>query len=426
MIEPPETVELTESLARIVVMSETAAIALQALGRRLASSQRWYGESEDDPMTKRSVIHCEPVGHERYRVVVSNAVGVVAVKGLQLVVKPKIPTDHLLFLMSKATIAPRPDVSRVTMESGESFVALMCRWATEAAERTIRAGVVRDYEGRRETLPAPRGRIEPLATTRMLAEGRIGADCEFDDFDEDNPLNRVLREGMRVVLAMPSLDLAVLKRASRVRERLTTAGVLRATELQASLDRNSSHYADALALSVALIAGSGRSLVHGGTVAFGFLLPTARVVEQGVRELLREALGKDRVSQPSIPLGAAGVAFTPDLGFDRYGDGVTYRAVGDVKYKLAGGDWRYHRPDLYQAVAFAEAAGAAASAIVRFRRPGGNPLPSLTAGGIIVREVAWIADPALPAATAAANLVADIQAWLEGQPHVVPGTALVA
>lgn len=97
------SIELTESESATIALSDEQAAALQRAGKRLASDKQWWGAGTEDEegVRKRSVIECEPAG-SAWRVRVRDAVGLVAVEDLQLVVQPKIPRSHLLYLLAES------------------------------------------------------------------------------------------------------------------------------------------------------------------------------------------------------------------------------------------------------------------------------------------------------------------------------------
>ena len=118
-------------------------------------------------------------------------------------------------------------------------------------------------------------------------------------------------------------------------------------------------------------------------------------------------------------LVGSSLTFNPDLVFG------APSAVGDVKYKLAGGDW--DRGDLYQVVAFAAAFRVDEGLLVRFRASEVAPLSDVKVGDISVREATWLADPEESAESAAAALAADVGAWLlEVRGRTVSGLSQVA
>ena len=117
----------------------------------------------------------------------------------------------------------------------------------------------------------------------------------------------------------------------------------------------------------------------------------------------------------SIPLAGSRLTFNPDLAFEGRG------AVGDVKYKISDGEW--DRADLYQSIAFAEAASVRRSLILRFREPGTRGLEDLVVGTKSIHEVTWRADPAVSAAHAAREVSEAVERWLTEPAGTLPTQA---
>ena len=102
-----ETIE--ESREASIELSDDQAGALQHAGRKLASSKLWWGdaeEREDEP----SAIICRRDSPGRWKVTVANAVGLIGIDGVQIAVRPKIPTAHLLYLLGRSGLFPRRTV----------------------------------------------------------------------------------------------------------------------------------------------------------------------------------------------------------------------------------------------------------------------------------------------------------------------------
>jgi 5-methylcytosine-specific restriction enzyme subunit McrC len=153
-----------------------------------------------------------------------------------------------------------------------------------------------------------------------------------------------------------------------------------------------------------LLRATGRSLDVGGASAWTFLIHTPEMVEAGIRAVLAEKLGAGVVRKEGRQLVGSTLTFNPDLVFG------APDAVGDVKYKLAGGDW--DRADLYQVVAFAAAFRVTEALLVRLRGSDVTGLRDVRVGDIRVREITWLADAQEPAEASAAALAADVREWL--------------
>src|SRR5205823_5364065 len=104
----------------------------------------------------------------KWMVRVSDAIGVIAIPGLQITVKPKIPLSHLLLMFAKTDVWPRLDEQqRTEIQQSADLFELIARWFLSAAEHLLRLGLIRDYELERQEHPAARGRIEALKTATL-------------------------------------------------------------------------------------------------------------------------------------------------------------------------------------------------------------------------------------------------------------------
>jgi 5-methylcytosine-specific restriction endonuclease McrBC regulatory subunit McrC len=187
-----------------------------------------------------------------------------------------------------------------------------------------------------------------------------------------------------------------------VLSRFDNVGPLRPSDLGATLDRRTAHYRNATSLARNIIRGIHRVLSHGEHLVWTFLIPTPLMIEVGLRrELARHLEGDIRVEKRSFALEGTSMRMNPDLVF---GD-VT--AVGDVKYRIFGGDWS--RADLNQIVAFAASAHTARGLVIGFHPTQTAPLPGVGVGDFRVSAVCWRADAELDPAVAAAELAAGVR-----------------
>ncbi|MGI8534070.1 MAG: 5-methylcytosine restriction system specificity protein McrC, partial [Candidatus Limnocylindrales bacterium] len=285
------TETLVESQDTVLALEPGEAEALRSLGLRLASKKAWWGDDGDGIDKATSVIRVRPVGDGHWSVRVSDAVGLVSIGSLQLLVGPKIPTPHMLYLFARSGAFPRLDEQAGEVSAADSLWELVATWFVRAFERLLRRDLVRDYEEMTDDLRAARGRIEPGPTTTLFYGGRPELACRFDEFGYDTPLNRVLRAATRIVVASPLLRPEFRRAARRLEDHLADVGELRPDDLLATTDRRTGHYADAVALARSLLRSTGRSLSAGGAAAWTFLIRTPEMVEAGIRAVLAERLG---------------------------------------------------------------------------------------------------------------------------------------
>ena len=152
----PTSLEIVESQESLISLSEDAAGLLQRLGRELASNSDWWGRAVEDGPRDSSVIDVVAAGHGLWRVRVREAIGIIALRELQLHVRPKIPDSHFLYLAQRSSTLPRLSRERGTAAEGPLW-ELVIAWFLEAAEQLLRRGLLRDYADTRDTLSVVRG-----------------------------------------------------------------------------------------------------------------------------------------------------------------------------------------------------------------------------------------------------------------------------
>jgi 5-methylcytosine-specific restriction endonuclease McrBC regulatory subunit McrC len=188
---------------------------------------------------------------------------------------------------------------------------------------------------------------------------------------------------------------------------MSDVGELEHRDLRLQISRKTLHYEAALQLARTVIESQNRNLAHGGALAWTFLIRTPEMVEAGIRRVIADNLqGAWVIDHQGRRLGGSTMTVNPDLVFD------SGAAIADVKYKRARHEWR--RPDLYQAVAFAEAYETSIAALIEFS-PTLEHLDPVQVGGIRVDHLVWVSDPSVPPEHAARLLCIDVRAWLDAE-----------
>lgn len=341
------TLTVREASQQLAELTAGEAAAIQALGSQLAGSSSWWGHSAEDVPPAKSVVSCSPHNETRWHLRIGDVVGLIVVGQLQIVVEPKIPAEHLLYLLGRGDYLPRVAPSEAgQLLRDESLWELLAGWYMSALERVLRADLLRDYTAVRASIPITRGRIDPLDSGRDYYRGKLQLTCEFEEFNEDSGLNRVLKEAARRLVQAPVLREPLRRRAARALARMDGVGLMQPQDLRsAGIDRRSAYYRTALLLAGNVLLSQGRTLRAGLQPAWTFLIRTPEPVEAGVREVLRAGLPDGQVRKAGIMLAGSSMTLNPDLVFG------SPDAIGDVKYKQASSDW--DRPDLYQLVALA-------------------------------------------------------------------------
>jgi 5-methylcytosine-specific restriction enzyme subunit McrC len=397
---------LIESRPSILALTASEAEGLAALGRRMASQKTWRGVPADaGSESNSSAIQCEPYGFGQWKVQIPNAIGVLRVADLELVIQPKIPLDHVLYLFGRSGAFPQVDPSMLAgLNSSKDLWPLIASWFVSALEKLLRAGLASGYRPRSDVLRLARGRIDPLPTMRLMTRGIPAMHCSYEEFDSDIPLNRILRAAALAVSSSAVLQWQLRRRARTLTEQLPEVGPLQPGDLgAAAVERHTARYAVPINLALHVILSTGRNIDSGSEHGYGFLIRTPDMIEEALRRICQEAL-RDRVTVAKRTLSLKGShhSLTPDLVFDTI-------AVGDAKYKVWEGDWA--RPDLYQLVAFASGFRRKQALRVGFSETDNTSRP-VQVGDVTLRVCDWNFGGDRPE-VAEERFCVELRAWLD-------------
>ena len=380
------TYTLIESRTRNLPLSAAQAAELERLGRELASDTPYWA---DESPRERCVVDCRPGKRGGYDIRVDNAVGVIGALGTTLVIRPKIPKDHFLFLMSYSRglqSLPRMDQARAWALEDPSMWHLVARWYIRALEEAIERDLPKDYCEFTDSGPVMRGRVALAeSAVNWYCRGSAASTCTLEEFSVDTPLNRVLRAAAIAVVGSRALDSSLRRRAMSAIDRMGEVGDFTFQDLQsANIDRHSDHCREALILAAEVLRDAGRFPAHGNSVSWSYLMRTPLAIQDGLRALLHERLSSD--ARPSAAGGSrrirgANMRVHPDLVFP------AASAIGDVKYKRDGAEWL--REDLYEVVSFATAYSCGKAVVIGFDRQMAPGLPTVGFGDVTVAHASW-------------------------------------
>lgn len=410
---------LTESKAAVLFLSRGEAAALRDLGRSFAALRSSQEKDEEQANeSEASVLECvrfeeadrsEDV--QAYKVTVWNRIGAIQLGDRTLLIRPKIEFDHFIYVSELAIGDPQiRERDPLVLEPHQSFRDLIARWFLNAVDRLIPNHLIRDYYEQLGVLPAVRGAVNPIATTRRFYHGRLDVVCRYDTFELDHALNRILKEACLRVANFETLTEVDRRRARSKANSMPEVGPFGRGDLIAKPDRRaiSEGYTTPINLARSIIASEGRSIEGGRQLAYAFLQFTPSIIEEGIRNILRLALGEicevNKRSYEVQPLKSA----TPDLVFSRSG---RVEVVGDVKYKVAA-EWGRLHDDVYQSIYFATAAEVHRSLVVAFTNDDQVALPQLRVGKNTVDGVLWGASKNVSPEVARRRFVDDVRSLL--------------
>ena len=148
-----------------------------------------------------------------WRVKASSYVGTIVTPDVRILIKPKIETANLFYLLEAGgqplDVGPAVFDYETTGDLIPSFATFYVRHLETALTR----GVPRAYRETQERLAGIRGRVDLPAQLR-LAGLPLPAECRFDEYTADIPLNRILRGAAVRLLRLPGVTIRPGRRCS--------------------------------------------------------------------------------------------------------------------------------------------------------------------------------------------------------------------
>lgn len=285
-------------------------------------------------------------------------VGSVHLGDLELVVRPKVPIQQVLFLISYAVSLGRWAEAPATLEVADSVVEAVIPGFTYQLRQALARGILQGYRRQDDALTTVRGRWRIGDQIGQRFGIAPPVEVTFDEYTEDIELNRLLRAAIARLLRFPARDQRSTWGLRAIESKLadvTSVDYDPRHVPQISYDRLTSRYRPAVELARLILSSISFDLAHGPVSASAFLIDMNRVFEEFVVVALREALDvSDRVlvqgaRRRSLFLDKSGrVPLEPDLSM---WDGARCTFVGDVKYKRVVDEF-VPNADLYQLLAY--------------------------------------------------------------------------
>lgn len=336
--------------------------------------------------------------------------GAIRVGDLAVMIRPKIPLENLLYMLSAGQTDPDFGTSLIGFEEDELLPALAAFYERLVAD-TLKRGVLKAYKEHNETLVALRGRIDVPA---MLRTGGMPAPvpCRFDELSIDIAENQILRTAAVALATYPDVAPAVRRNLRRAVGALDGVQIVDPRAIPPiTLTRLNRYYEPALRMAEVILRSGGVRDRAGTLEASTFLIDMNRLFERFVTVQLRRLLaGKLEVrdqEQHHLDVGRK-IPMRPDLVFYRRGEPVL---VADVKYKLTD-DGFGRNADYYQLLAYCTSLGLAEGLLIyaaedaqerhtRAVTHGGqtlriSPLWVGGAGSDVVRRMTGLAEELIP------------------------------
>ncbi|MBO1769291.1 McrC family protein [Agrococcus sp. TF02-05] len=301
-------------------------------------------------------------------------VGIVDLGGQIVEFIPKVPIRSLVYMASAGHAQLALAGTHIAVDSDVAIPSAFAAALLEAVAHATRGGLVKGYRGTEESSTVLRGRWDVVHQIRRRPGRLLPAEIRFDDFTEDVLENRILAAALRVAARFAGLPPALQR---RLRAALVDFASVTALSPRAALadnvvpDRRTAHYESALRIAEWILRSASWTRSAGRRAGGAFVVEPAALFESFIGHRLRDHLQPTEIS---VQLQASRwrlddegrVRMRPDIVLKREGRVV---GVADTKYKRHG-DTSASPPnaDIYQALAYATAAGLEAAHLIYVAR----------------------------------------------------------
>lgn len=291
------------------------------------------------------------------------AVGNIALDGLRLVIRPKVPLRSVLYMASVARMQVEVADTVFDVDEDQSVPAALAEAFVSALDAATSRGLIKGYVNQEESAMLVRGRWDVARQLRVRPGLPVPVELMADEFTEDVSENRILHTALRAILRLDDIPPDTTRRARQLTSLFTHVGTLRRGEQLPSSrqTRLNRHLMFSLFLGETLLRSAAWTQVTGAARAGTFLIDMARTFEGFIGEALRRALLPRHLAVElqdghSWRFDTRGqIRLRPDIVVRSRDVPI---AVADTKYK-PWGDKPGSPPnaDVYQAVAYALTTG---------------------------------------------------------------------
>lgn len=320
----------------------------------------------------------------------SSYVGTIVTPDIRILIKPKIETANLFYLLEAGG---RPlDVGPATFdyEATGDLIPSFATFFARHLETALTRGVPRAYRETQERLAGIRGRVDLPAQLR-LAGLPLPAECRFDEYTEDIPLNRILHGAAERLLRLPRVTIPTRQALQRLVSRLGEAGLPAPADLRtpATFTRLTEHCRAAEHLARMVLGASSLLDAVGATGAAVFLIDMNKAFEDFVASRLTRYLAGQLIvhTQRSERLDTGGhIKIRPDVIFERQPGTIAY--IADSKYKITG-DGYGSEADYYQMLAYTSALNVPEGMLIYCHHDGSAPPQDISVRNLGTRLSTW-------------------------------------
>lgn len=335
----------------------------------------WSGYLDPDQLQALAAAHIDvsPATDRPYAYVLrpSSWVGAVNVGDLAVIVRPKIPVDRVMFLITYAMDPRRWRNDVIDLAPDDDVLEAVALAFARRTRQAIGRGLLRGYRREEEALNTVRGRIRFADQIGRRFGLPLPIEVSYNDYTEDIEKNRLLKTAIHRLGHAQIRSEATRRELRALRpafDMVQLGSYARGTVPEVRYTRLDEHYRSAVELARLIIENSSLELFAGSFGGAAFLINMNRVFERFLYVALGEALGlgdEQWKSGNSLKLDEdEHIDVQPDLSWwpSNPGRGEPRPIfVGDAKYKKLEGSEGRDKPDfihsdIYQMLAYCTAA----------------------------------------------------------------------
>ena len=295
-------------------------------------------------------------------------VGVFDCGDLNIVIRPRIPIDRVMFLVGYSLGPGDWASSPLPLAQDDDILEAMVPAFVRLAQDAIGRGLLQAYRGVDESASGIRGRIRMADQLRDRFGLPVPVEVTYDEFTEDIEENRLLKAAIGHLWRMPIRSGEARRELGALRPAFSTVSSVsyrRDMVPEVAYTRLNLRYRPAVELARLIIGSSPVELVPGDKAGASFLVDMDHVFEGFLRVALRQALRLSESDWPTtspfrraLQLEEEGqVHIDPGLSWWR---GRRCLFVGEARYSGAGRGGRRQsgaQDDIYRMLAYCTAAG---------------------------------------------------------------------
>lgn len=313
-------------------------------------------EETGDALARSQIVTAVRLGGGEWEITPTTKVGVAAIGGVTIWIKPKVDIARVLFLLGYAAKPGWRDDS-VAMAEVTDLVPALAQAFVDQADRALEVGLLQGYNEVDDSLTVLRGRLRDQDQLRQRFGIAVPLLVRFDDHSVDIAENQLLLAATELLLRIQGVPNKTRARLRRLRQVLAdvTPPVRGAPLPVWSPNRLNERYHVALWLAEVLLRRNAVDQAPGDVTVGGFLVDMAKVFEDFLTTALTDAFrpygGWCRAQDRHYLDVDEKILMKPDLVWYLHGAPA---AVIDAKYKAekpAG----FPDADLYQMLAYCTA-----------------------------------------------------------------------